>query len=303
MDIDAIPVTRLDRDTIGRLSVRSDTAGLRRLTIHLALLGATGILVARSYGTIWMLPAIVVHGIVLDFLFCALHETVHRTAFQRRWLNDVVAFAAGALLVLPAGYFRLFHFAHHRHTQDPARDPELAAGKPRTLAEFLWHISGIPNWRTRLTVTLRHALTGRVPEPYISADKHALIVREARVLWAIYALVAAGSVALRSDAALIWWILPAIAGQPFLRLFLLAEHTGCPQVADLFANTRTTYTTAAARLLTWNMPYHVEHHAYPSVPFHALPEANRLVRDQIQVAGRGYGQVSLSLLRAARAGV
>jgi hypothetical protein len=66
-----------------------------------------------------------------------------------------------------------------------------------------------------LTVTLRHALTGRVPEPFVPAEKHEDIVREARALWAIYAVIAAGSVALHTDAALIWWILPAIAGQPF----------------------------------------------------------------------------------------
>jgi fatty acid desaturase len=38
----------------------------------------------------------------------------------------------------------------------------------------------------------------------------------------------------------------------------------------------------------WNMPYHVEHHAYPSVPFHALPKLNQIVADQIVYRGPGY---------------
>jgi fatty acid desaturase len=292
VDIDAIPATRLDRDTVRGLSVRSDAKGLVRLGAHLALLALTGTGVAWADDTAWLILAIPVHGIVLDFLFCPLHETVHGTPFKSRWLNDAVAWLAGPLLLLPPNYFRLFHFAHHRFTQERGRDPELAAGKPASAAALLWHISGLPNWRTRLKVTLRHALLGRVPEPFIPPDRQRGIVREARVVWAIYLVIAAASLAGHSDAALIYWILPAMAGQPFLRLFLLAEHTGCPYTAEMFANTRTTYTNRAVRLLTWNMPFHVEHHAYPSVPFHALPAANRLVRDHIQVAGAGYLRVS-----------
>jgi fatty acid desaturase len=42
-----------------------------------------------------------------------------RTAFKSRRLNRGVAFAAGLFLLLPPNWFRYFHFAHHRHTQDP----------------------------------------------------------------------------------------------------------------------------------------------------------------------------------------
>jgi fatty acid desaturase len=43
---------------------------------------------------------------------------------------------------------------------------------------------------------------------------------------------------------------------------------------------------------TWNMPYHVEHHAYPSVPFHALPKLNAIVDDRIKFRGQGYRAVT-----------
>ena len=39
-------------------------------------------------------------------------------------------------------------------------------------------------------------------------------------------------------------------------------------------NTRTTLTNAAVRLLMWNMPFHAEHHLYPSIPFHRLADAH-----------------------------
>ena len=154
------------------------------------------------------------HGIILVFLFAPLHEAVHWTAFRRRRLNDAVAWTCGAVLMLPPAYFRAFHFAHHRHTQDPARDPELAAPKPRTLADYLWHVSGLPYWRERVSTTIRHACA-RVDEPFIGARQRPAIVREARLLLGLYLLAAVGSIALSSAALLYLWVGPARSASLF----------------------------------------------------------------------------------------
>jgi fatty acid desaturase len=227
------------------------------------------------------------HGIVLVFLFAPLHESIHWTAFRSRRLNDAVAWACGALLLLPPAYFRAFHFAHHRHTQDPRRDPELATPKPRTLGGYLGHVSGLPYWRERIATTARHAY-GRVDEPFIGARQRSAIVREARVLLGLYALAGLASLAVPSVAPLYLWLAPALLGQPFLRLYLLAEHTGCPLVANMLENSRTTRSLAPVRRLAWNMPYHAEHHAYPALPFHALPAAHRVLKAEIAVQAPGY---------------
>ena len=287
----------IDRITLRGLSRRSDRRGALQLALHCTLLSMTGFLVYSARGTVWLLPAIVLHGAVLDFLFCALHETIHRTAFRSRWMNDAVAWICGALLLLPPEYFRLFHFAHHRFTQDPGRDPELAQPPPSTLASYLWRITGLPNWHKRLTVTLSHALTGRVPEPFVPALKRRMIVREARLLWCTYAAIFVLSILLRRPDALIYWVLPALAGQPFLRLFLMAEHADCALTDNMYVNTRTTYTNGALRLLAWQMPFHVEHHAFPAVPFHALSRLNALVRERIQVSSPGYLALHRSMIR------
>jgi fatty acid desaturase len=284
-----------ERAALLRLAARSDLRGLGQLALHGAALLAAGAGVALAQGSVWLLPAMLPYGILLVFLFAPLHETIHRTAFRSRRLNDAIAWACGAVLLLPPEYFRAFHFTHHRYTQDPARDPELAVPKPATLGGWLGQVSGLPYWRERVTTTLRHAL-GRAGEPFIAAHARPRIVREARLLLGIYALLALGSALARSDALLVFWLAPALLGQPFLRMYLLAEHTLCPLVPAMLENSRTTRSTALVRRLAWNMPYHAEHHAHPALPFHALPAAHRLLGSHIAVQADGYVAVQREIL-------
>lgn len=288
---------RIDRDRLNSLNARSDLHGLMRLGGHVTALAGSGLLLNQTLGSWLTVPATALHGVLLIFLFAPLHETVHRSAFRRRWLNDGVATVVGLLLILPADYFRFFHFAHHRHTQDPAADPELAVAKPATSTQWLIHVSGWNYWRGEVVGLTGHAL-GRTPEAFLAAPRSAgRVVIEARIALAIYAVIAVISIGAGWSAPLTYWILPALAGQPFLRLYLLAEHTGCPLVPDMLANSRTTLTNAVVRFFAWNMPYHAEHHAFPSVPFHALPSLHRELRADLRVVAPGYAAVVRELLR------
>lgn len=269
------------------LSRRSNARGLLRLAGHLLLLAGTTALLWASRGSLWFGPALLAQGIVIVFLFCAAHEAIHRTAFKTRALNDAVAWACGLAILLPPTAFRAFHLAHHRYTQDPAQDPELAEPRPQSLGGYLWCLSGLPYWRGQLAALLRHA-AGRVKEPYITRRERAKVRAEARLVLVIYVLAAAVSFGSGSDVLLIYWWLPALLGQPFLRAYLLAEHHGCPDGDDMMHNSRTTESNAALRWLAWNMPYHGAHHAYPAVPFFALPAAQRVLAEQPQTRCPGY---------------
>jgi fatty acid desaturase len=58
----------------------------------------------------------------------------------------------------------------------------------------------------------------------------------------------------------------------------------------MLENTRTTFTNAVVRFIAWNMPFHAEHHAYPSVPFHRLPDFHEIVRQHLKTTERGYAR-------------
>jgi fatty acid desaturase len=56
----------------------------------------------------------------------------------------------------------------------------------------------------------------------------------------------------------------------------------------MFENTRTTFTSELMRFLAWNMPFHTEHHVYPQVPFHRLPDLHHHIRAELRVTSDGY---------------
>lgn len=276
-------LARLSPEDKARLTERSDSRGLGHLTVYLVVLGTSSLLIAAKV-PFWglLLP---LQGILIVFLFTLCHECTHQTPFRSAWINEWVGHATGFLLLMPFLWFRYFHLAHHRHTNDPARDPELTEPRPETWRDYLWHVSGLPFWRAMVKVVVQNAF-GRAEGDYLPERALHRIRREARVMVVLFGLVLLSL--LVSPWAFWIWLLPAMLGQPFLRLYLLAEHGRCPQVANMLENTRTTFTNRIVRFLAWNMPYHIEHHSFPNVPFHALPRLHEHMQSDLVTTSRGY---------------
>ena len=281
------------RDIIRRLSdeqrrilrQKSDQRGLSHLAGHMGLIAFSGIWIALGWPG-WQL-ALLPHGIFLVFLFTLLHETVHDTPFQSLWLNRIAGHFSGFVIILAQAWFRYFHLAHHRHTHDPDKDPELASGKPDTWQSYLIHLSGFPVWIFQIKTFLR-LTSGNAEDVFLPQKARTTVIREARWIGLIYLTLFIGSLLLQNDLLLWIWIFPMILGQPFLRAYLLAEHTFCPHVANMLENTRTTYTLAIVRFIAWNMPYHTEHHTYPVVPFHQLPLLHKIMKEDLRQTESGY---------------
>ncbi len=266
------------------LQTRSDAKGLRHLALYLGALLACVLWVGLRL-PLWPIVLLPL-GILWVFLFTLSHECTHDTPFATRWINRAVGHACALPLLLPFTWFRAFHMAHHKFTNDPERDPELADGpRPDIWPAYLRYLSGLSYWQSA-AATLVHNATGPRAAPYIPLRKQAAIRREARLLLLAYLLIA---LSLQVSPLVFWlWILPSLIGQPFLRAYLLAEHGRCPPVANMLENSRTTFTNRLVRFLAWNMPYHAEHHAFPNVPFHHLPALHEDLRPHLQSTSDGY---------------
>jgi len=298
----------LPADRLATLNQRHDRPGLLQLAFHLGVLVAGGLLWGQALGQAPLVPAplvlvplvpaplvaplgligLLLLGWGLAFAFCAMHEAGHRTAFASRSLNDSVAWWAGVLSFYNADFYRRYHQWHHRYTHLVGLDPELEDQPPTTRSAYLLQLSGLPWWIGKVRGHLAGLRGDFSARPYIPADAVPAVRRSLGLQLAVYGLLALVSL-VGANGFLFWyWLLPLAVGQPLLRFVLLAEHGGCPFVADGLRNTRTTHTLAPLRRLMWNMPFHAEHHLYPSLPFHALAAAHQDLRPGLTVVAPGY---------------
>ena len=276
-------------DQLALLNRRSDGAGWRQLLGHLALILVFGWLWSQTALPLGLrLPALAGLGAALAFGFCAMHECGHRTAFDHRGSNDRWAWWAGVISFYNADFYRRYHQWHHRYTHLPGLDPELEDPAPSNLSSYLLELSGLGWWLGKLRGHWR-GLRGEFSGcPYIAPQAARQVTNSIRRQWAVYGLLLLLSIPGGNGFGFWYWLLPLAIGQPLLRLVLMAEHGGCPFVADALRNTRTTRTLAPLRWLMWNMPFHAEHHLYPSLPFHALERAHQQLAPRLEVVAPGY---------------
>jgi fatty acid desaturase len=279
------------------LSGRNNADGVGRVAIHAALLIGTGWLVAIS-GPMTLVPAMLAFGLVQVALFAPAHEATHQTAFGSRRANLIVGWLAACPSLLNLHFYTAFHFAHHRHTQIAGQDPELDMAAPDDLGAYVRRILGVPYWRLRLLV-ISDCWRGDLSRyPYVSPQAAPAIIRSVRAMSGVLVGGSVASVLLFGWATpFVFWILPQLLCQPFLRAYVLSEHTGCSMDRNGLTNTRTTLTNRAVRLLMWNMPFHAEHHLYPSIPFHRLPDAHVAICDRLGFVQHGYVRWNMLMVR------
>jgi fatty acid desaturase len=252
------------------LSVKSDWRGFGQVGAHLGAVVLSGAALWLTWGGWWAVPAFIAHGILINFLYAGQHELSHSTVFKTKPLNEFFGRLFGFIVIYPRDFDQIQHFAHHRYTQNWESDGELARER-YTLASYLLWVLGPTYWYTRIRRVIRFSF-GEVAEPYIPEARKSDVIREARWHVAGYAMIALVSILAGSWAAVQLWLLPMLVMKPVHQLQNTIEHLGLPHVDAITENTRTTRTNAVMRWLAWNMQYHTAHHAFPGVPYWALPQ-------------------------------
>jgi len=290
----------LTRKEIKPLVKRTDRHGLAYFAGHAATLLASGYLVYLSLGTWWVVPATVLHGFFMCFLFAPVHECSHRTPFRTLWLNEVVYWIVSLIYLMPPTYFRYSHATHHTHTQVRGKDPDMVLPERSTIWDYVYYVSAIPFWMRNFRWFFLHACGYIQPSQryFLPENQFGRVYWEARLVLLIYASVAVAAVYFGSWAPLTLWLIPRFVGEPIMRWFRIAEHAECLEGPNLLVNTRTTRAPAWLRALFWNMPFHSEHHIAPMVPFHALPALHDKVGGKMYPVADNYFAVHGQVLNA-----
>jgi len=300
------------------LNNSSDVAGFVQLGFHAGCAVAAGLVVhfsLQANSLVGLIAGELLLGFVSSFYFMGYHEFIHNTAFRTKLINKVLAQVVGVFIFRGSNWFWCFHWLHHRYTSDPEKDPELSGGSAdlmdpsRGVLMYARFLTGYPFGFERTVKMTRMALGWHV-DPWVEEAGMETTVRvESAVHVAIYIAFAIASVlnAQVRTCVIFYWLLPHILGAGHLRFYQFAEHRACEQGnftdLDAWGTTRTTATWFIYRRLAWNMPYHIEHHAWPAVSFDQLPAVHQRIKDNqpenrcLIKGDKGYIGIHMEFLR------
>lgn len=233
-------------------------------------------------GELPLLPAYLLLAALTYFSYTPLHEAAHGNIHGERtsliWLNDLCGYVSAQMMLLPYVTHRVEHFAHHRYTNQPDRDPDhvisgMSAGLwgfIKSALAFIWS-----QWT------------------YLFRDYWASAPRREKLTF-----ILEFSVALGWRFALLAW-LPLQTG---LILIVAAWFTGGLFTAYWFAyrphhpytETARYRNTSSLIMPTWMRPLewfwlgqnlHSIHHAFPRVPFYRYHALFREVEPVLRAHG------------------
>ena len=307
--------TDVPRREMKALMQRSDGPAIRDTLVWIALhfaLAAAGILL---WGGWWAVPFWLAYGVIYGSACDSRwHECGHGTAFRTAWMNDVVYHIASFQVMRNPVNWRWSHARHHTDTIIVGRDAEIAWMHPISLVlKALAYVGVVDAWRS-MKVIARNATGTLSPDEqdYIPPSEWPKAVFWARVHMAVYAatlgsvlwLLASGA-GWRAAIPVLLIGGPRVYGCWHMVMTGLLQHGGLAEdVLDHRLNSRTVYMNPVSRFLYWNMNYHVEHHMFPMVPYHALPRLHAWIKHDLPVPNpsiwHAYREMFQAVLRQRR---
>jgi len=273
------PITRAELKELMR---RKDGPAIRDTIIWFAALIVFGALGYRFWGSWAAVPFFFIYGVIYGSSSDSRwHECGHRTAFKTKWMNDAVYQIASFMIMREPEIWRWSHTRHHTDTIIVGRDPEIITPRPPDVASLLLNVFALKDAVVYFRKLALHA-TRRLNDEemtFVPESERRRVYRTARIHLAIYALVVVACVAFRSILPAMYVGLPSLYGRWLALYFGVTQHLGLAEdVLDHRLNSRTIYMNPIFRFLYWNMNYHVEHHLFPLIPYHALPKLHEAIK-------------------------
>ena len=270
------------RAVMRELLVRRDGPAIRDTILWFALLIGSGYATWRLWGTWWAaLPYTVYAVIYASTSDSRWHEAGHGTAFKTDWMNNWLYEIASFMVMRESVIWRWSHNRHHSDTIIVGRDPEIAVPRPPNWPSVLKPFFALQAYPTYFASVLRHCF-GRMSaaeKTFIPQSQFTRVYWRARLYVAVYLGAIVLAIYDRSVLPLMYVGLTNLFGSWLMPVYGHTQHAGLAEnVLDHRLNCRTVHMNVVNRYFYWNMNYHVEHHMFPLVPYHALPRLHEVVK-------------------------
>jgi beta-carotene hydroxylase len=206
------------------------------------------------FGQLPAAATIAINAASIYLLFTVMHDSMHRTAHQSRFINDLLGRLSAVSLTVTMPLFRAVHYEHHSHTNDPERDPDLIVNRrPR------W---ALPFWCLGIIVEYRRHYFGR----RMWRDRSDLIEAIAMECFLLGAIVFAAATGTFATLAIVW-LGPALIAVAALALAFdfLPHYPYTSQ--ERYLDTRV-YPGRILNALLLGQNYHLIHHLWTTIPWY-----------------------------------
>lgn len=294
--------SEVPRKVMKELMKRSDGPAIRDTIIWFGLLGISAAGGIATWGTWLCVPFFAIYGVLYGSVCDSRwHECGHGTAFKTRWMNDVVYQIASFMVLRNPVSWKWSHARHHTDTIIVGRDPEIPFMRPPNLFEGAMHYIGLLDVIASLKTFIRNSagILTSSEKSYIPETEWPKAILVARIHMVIYFATIVASFWMWSFLPLMLVGLPRFYGCWHMFMTGLLQHGGLAEdVVDHRLNSRTCYMNPISRWIYWNMNYHVEHHMFPMVPYHALPRLHDLIKHDLPEANPSIWHAYVEMVRA-----
>ncbi len=296
--------TEVARKDMKALMQRANSPAIRDTIVLFACMIAFAAIGIALWPSLWSVPFWLAYGVLYgSSMDSRWHECSHGTAFKTPWMNDALYNIASFCMVRNPVTWRWSHARHHTDTYIVGRDPEIAIMRPPVFFKLIANFFGLFDAWNGWSRMLLNA-SGKIEAQeatFIPASEQPKVIRVARIWVLIYAATLALALAMHSILPLMVIGLPRLYGAWHHVMTGLLQHGGlADNVIDHRLNSRTVYMNRVSRFIYWNMNYHVEHHMFPMVPYHALPRLHAMIKHDLPAPNRSIAQAFAEMWPALR---
>ena len=208
-------------------------------------------------------------------------------------MNAVVFEIASFMIMRNSATWRWSHARHHSETYIIGRDPEIAVMRPTVFAKLLLNFFGVFDVLAFVPTMVRNAISGptAAEKTFVPQSEWPKVQKVAQIHLAIYLATIGLALWMGSILPLMVIGLPRLYGAWHHVMTGLLQHGGlADNVIDHRLNSRTVLMNPISRFIYWNMNYHVEHHMFPMVPYHALPRLHELIKGDLPAPNRSIAE-------------
>lgn len=252
--------------------------------IYLASAALTVALANRmesAKGWLLLVPLYVLSGAALHGISLFTHEAVHGTLWPGARLNGLL----GAICAWPVlqnfSAYRVLHLRHHRHLGLEG-DPDHYENYTR----WSWMVFTM-NWlRLLIGYPVYIAAIPILGFRQGTPKQQVAIVAEVAAVLAIATVVWWSPVP--SSSLLHAWLFPMVVINTLVNIRGMSQHTLLEHASDDIQGTRSILTSGLVRFFMCNENFHLEHHLYPGIPWHRLPEVHQRLKPELEQRGAPY---------------